>query len=147
MYNLTSKEKRQARVISLQTIYASELNGSDINETFKYIIDEKNKISNDVVKYGKKLSTLIFMHAIETDKLIKLKSTNWDFDRIALIDRLILRMSLVEMIYMKDIPLKVSIAEGVEIAKLFSTDDSSGFINGILDCVYNEILLNKESLN
>ena len=52
-------------------------------------------------------------------------------------------MSLVEMIYMDEIPPKVSISEGVEIAKQFSTDDSSSFINGILDSVYNEIVKKK----
>ena len=58
--------------------------------------------------------------------------------RLALIDKIILRMSISEMLYIDDIPPKVSIAEGVEIAKEFSTKDSSGFVNGILDAVYNE---------
>jgi N utilization substance protein B len=79
------------------------------------------------------------------DELIKNRSKNWDFDRITLIDKLILRMALVEMIYVDEVPPKVSIAEGVEIAKQFSTDDSSSFINGILDAVYNEIVKKKEN--
>ena len=54
-----------------------------------------------------------------------------------------MRIALVEMIYVDDVPPKVSIAEGVEIAKLFSTDDSSGFINGILDSVYNKKIKGK----
>jgi N utilization substance protein B len=53
-------------------------------------------------------------------------------------------MALVEMVYVDDVPPKVSIAEGVEIAKQFSTADSSGFINGILDSVYNETIKGKE---
>ena len=53
-------------------------------------------------------------------------------------------MALVEMVYVVDIPPKVSIAEGVEIAKQFSTEDSSSFINGILDSVYNEIIKGKD---
>ena len=58
--------------------------------------------------------------------------------RLALIDKIILRMSISEMLFFDEIPPKVSIAEGVEIAKEFSTKDSSGFVNGILDAVYNE---------
>jgi N utilization substance protein B len=84
------------------------------------------------------------MHAVEIDKLIISRSKNWDFDRITLIDKLILRMALSEMMYVDEVPPKVSIAEGVEIAKQFSTEDSSSFINGILDSVYNEIIKGKE---
>ena len=53
-------------------------------------------------------------------------------------------MALAEMMYVDQVPPKVSIAEGVEIAKQFSTEDSSSFINGILDSVYNEIIKGKE---
>ena len=84
------------------------------------------------------------MHAVEIDKLIISRSKNWDFDRITLIDKLILRMALSEMMYVDEVPPKVSIAEGVEIAKQFSTEDSSSFINCILDSVYNEIIKGKE---
>jgi len=144
MSELTSKQKRQARIITLQVIYAQELEGSKLDDTCKFMLDTKNIPSKDVVKYGKKLSDLVFIHAVEADKLIKNRSKNWDIDRIALIDKLILRMSLVEMIYMDEVPPKVSIAEGVEIAKQFSTEDSSSFINGILDSVYNGKIKGKE---
>ena len=60
--------------------------------------------------------------------------------RLALIDKIILRMSLSEMLYVESVPPKVSIAEGVEIAKEFSTKDSSRFVNGILDAVYNNVV-------
>ena len=80
----------------------------------------------------------------EIDELIKNRSKNWDFERIAIIDRLILRMSLAEMLYEDQVPPKVSITEGVEIAKQFSTSESSSFINGILDAVYNDLIKGKE---
>ena len=60
--------------------------------------------------------------------------------RVALIDKLILRLEISEMLQEESVPPKVSIVEGVEIAKLFSTDDSSRFVNGILDSVYNDSL-------
>ena len=110
----------------------------------KGLMDAEKPPSEDVIKYGKQLSNLIFMHAVEIDKLIISRSKNWDFDRITLIDKLILRMALAEMVYVDEVPPKVSIAEGVEIAKQFSTEDSSSFINGILDSVYNEIIKGKE---
>ena len=64
-----------------------------------------------------------------------------NISRIALIDRIIIRLALTEMFYFQDIPAKVSIVEAVEISKEYSTDDSNRFINGILDSIYNE---NKE---
>ena len=145
MSDLTPKQKRQSRIITLQIIYAHEFEGSDLNDTCEFMLDEGNPPIENVIKYGKQLSNLIFQHAIDVDELIKNRSKNWDFDRITLIDKLILRMALVEMIYVDEVPPKVSIAEGVEIAKQFSTEDSSSFINGILDAVYNEIVKKKEN--
>ena len=145
MSELTPKQKRQARIITLQVIYAHELKGSDLDDTLAFMLDEGKPPMVHVIKYGKQLSKLIFQHAIKVDELIKNRSKNWDFNRITLIDKLILRMALVEMMYMDEIPLKVSIVEGVEIAKQFSTEDSSSFINGILDAVYNEMLKKKEN--
>ena len=143
MPKLTSKEKRQARIIALQAVYAHELSGSDLDDTCEFMMDRGNPPSNNIINYGKQLSTLVFSHTVETDKLIKDRSKNWDFERITVIDKLILRMALVEMIYIDEVPHKVSIAEGVEIAKEFSTEDSSSFINGILDSIYNEMILKK----
>jgi len=144
MSDLTPKQKRQARIITLQIIYAQELKGSNLDDTCEFMLDKGNLPTKEVIKYGKQLSNMIFMHSVAVDKHIKNRSKNWDFDRIALIDKLILRMALVEMMYMDAVPPKVSIAEGVEIAKQFSTEDSSSFINGILDSVYNEIIMKKE---
>ena len=133
MPELKPKQKRQARIIALQAIYAKELRGSELDDTCDFMMDADKPPSNKVIKYGKQLSNLIFMHSKELDKLISSRSKNWDFDRITLIDKLILRMALAEMAYVDEVPPKVSIAEGVEIAKQFSTEDSSSFINGILD--------------
>ena len=144
MSELKPRQKRQARIITLQVIYAHELQGSDLDDTCNSMMDAEKPPSEDVIKYGKQLSNLILMHAVEIDKLIVSRSKNWDFDRITIIDKLILRMALAEMLYVDEVPPKVSIAEGVEIAKQFSTEDSSSFINGILDSVYNEIIKGKE---
>jgi len=144
MSDLKPKQKRQARIITLQAIYARELQGSDLDDTCNFMMDSEKPPPENVIKYGKQLSNLIFMHADKIDKLIISRSKNWDFDRITLIDKLVLRMSLAEMMYVDEVPPKVSISEGVEIAKQFSTEDSSSFINGILDSVYNETIKGQE---
>jgi len=74
------------------------------------------------------------------DESISRKLENWELGRVTFIDRLILELALVEMVNFEDVPSKVSISEAIEIAKIFSTEESPGFINGVLDAVYHELL-------
>jgi len=78
----------------------------------------------------------------EFDRQIKLKAEHWEFYRIALIDKILLRMALCEITHFPDIPPKVSINEAIEIAKDYSTDLSGTFINGILDALLAEMKTN-----
>ena len=82
-----------------------------------------------------------------SDQEIKDRLKNWDISRLAIIDKIILRMSASEMFFIDDVPPKVSIAEGVEIAKVFSTKDSSSFVNGILDAIYNDVYMKDNNKN
>ena len=77
------------------------------------------------------------------DDEIILRSENWDSERITLMDKLILRLVIAEILFINHVPPKVSIAEGIEIAKTMSTKDSSAFVNGILDSFYNDWKDNK----
>ena len=138
MHKLSPKQKRMSRIIALQVIYAQEFNGSNINDTFKHMLDPNEIPDKSVIEYSKHLCNLTISNKYNVDSIIKSRLKNWDFSRITIMDRLILRMSLSEMLYEDKVPPKVSIAEGVEIAKEFSTNDSSSFINGILDAVYNQ---------
>ena len=74
------------------------------------------------------------------DEKIKSHAKNWEFHRIAAVDRNIMRLALYEMLFRDDIPPVVSINEAVDIAKKFSTQDSGKFVNGILDKIRGEIL-------
>ena len=146
MHDLKPKEKREARIISLQMIYAQEFKGSDIDTSLQYMLDPESPPANTVLVYSKHLYLLTIKHMEEMDALIKERSKNWDFKRIAIMDKLILRMSLSEMLYENEVPPKVSITEGVEIAKQFSTAESSSFINGILDAIYNDIFKEEKKI-
>ena len=132
------EEKRYARVCALKMSYAYEMTKN--REILKDIDlgdnDFKNMVS--IRKYAMKLTNKCLDYNEELDNLIISKSSNWDISRIAIIDRIIIRLALTEMLYFDDIPAKVSIVEAVEISKEYSTDDSSSFINGILDSIYNK---------
>lgn len=86
-----------------------------------------------------KFATSLFLRTIDTteesDAIITKHAENWDLSRIALIDRILLRMAICELLNFEDIPPKVSINEAIEVAKRYSTPRSGQFINGILDAV------------
>jgi N utilization substance protein B len=64
---------------------------------------------------------------------------NWKLDRIANVDRAILRLSVYEMVYQEDIPVSVSMNEAIELAKLFGDDKASKFVNGVLSNIKNDL--------
>ena len=78
-------------------------------------------------------------HEEAIDAKIKAYAENWDFHRIAVVDRNILRLAIYELLYRNDIPPVVSINEAIELAKKFSTEDSGRFVNGILDRVKKDL--------
>src|SRR5580693_6446446 len=82
----------------------------------------------------------VLEHRDAIDEAIKKHAKNWDFHRIAAVDRNIMRLAIYEMLYRQDIPPIVSINEAVDIAKKFSTEDSGKFVNGILDKIKGELM-------
>ena len=82
----------------------------------------------------------VLEHRDAIDEHIKKHVKNWDFDRIAAVDRNVMRLAIYEMLHRDDIPPVVSINEAVDIAKKFSTQDSGKFVNGILDKIKGELL-------
>ena len=142
---MNKHDKRQARVLALKMIYSKEINADQKESSIAKDISEVNgKSSKEITEYAKQIFDLTFEKQDEMDKYIVEKSSNWDINRIGLIDKLIIRMSLAEMLYVNGVPPKVSIVEGVEIAKEYSTNDSGAFVNGILDSVYNEKIGGKD---
>ncbi|MFB3897884.1 MAG: transcription antitermination factor NusB, partial [bacterium] len=77
-------------------------------------------------------------HQPEIDGWIKETVEHWSFDRIAVLDRNILRLAIAELLYISNIPVRVTINEAVELAKRFSTKDSGKFVNGILDKIVQD---------
>ena len=160
---MNKEEKRISRYISLQAIYAYEVSGDQ-----DILIYKKNKkmdtpifmshfqddftecygnLSPSQLNFSEKLYASSIKNRDYIDTIIKERLKNWDISRLAIIDKLILRMSASEMLFIDEVPPKVSIVEGVEIAKVFSTKDSSNFVNGILDAIYNEVYINNMQSN
>ena len=98
-------------------------------------------------KYSLDLVKLTQKNIEKIDGIIDDNSKNWDLKRIALTDKLVLRLAIAEMLHFEDVPHKVSISEAVEISKVFGTKDSGPFVNGILDAVFKKMNKGEYILN
>ena len=126
-------KRRLIREKVLQVLFAYEMN----DESLQFLIDEIFvEIKNETDRqFGIELINKVRIHKEQLDELIKDRVANWEMNRIALIDRILLRIGICEILYFTDIPPKVSINESIEIAKEYSTAGSAKFINGILDAI------------
>ena len=139
--------RRKAREIALCALYAFEFSKNPLEQVKNELIFNSSE-AKETQSFASKLLDLTIKHMQKTDEMIKVKALNWDFERIAILDKLILRLAICEFLYFRDIPPKVSIDEAIEIAKKYSTEKSGKFINGILDSVLTDLrsanLLNKK---
>lgn len=127
--------------MALQCLYAVRMGDNDPAQIVEFVAQEMDSPSLEgAQEYCEKLLLATVRLESWADDAIKGKLQNWDFDRVTFIDRLILELALVEMVHFDDVPPKVSISEAIEIAKIFSTDDSPGFINGVLDALYHDFI-------
>ena len=122
----------------MQALYAFEISGDPMEHVVETILPGL-KSNLAAYEFARKLVQQTIAHTDDIDNVIREKVTNWDFKRIAVLDRLILRMGICELLYFKEIPPKVSMNEAIELAKLFSTQRSGQFVNGVLDAVLNDM--------
>lgn len=131
--------RRRARELVLKALYAEDVGEGD-HEEIKNVIICDETLSENAVRFGRNLFTLLAEHRKWADQVIASLAENWDINRIARIDRAIMQMALVELSQMPDVPVKVVLDEAIELAKTYSTSESASFINGILDRYVQEML-------
>lgn len=126
-------KRRKLREKVLQVLYAYEMHGSGLTDI---INDQLKDISNeDDREFCTGLINYILAERKEIESRIEKRLVNWDVKRIAVIDKLLLKIGIGELLYAVDVPPKVTINETIEIAKEYSTARSGKFVNGILDAV------------
>ncbi len=147
--------RRKGREITLQVLYSLDFpdnkDSIDSYDAFNYYQDqliarclaENVKINSSVYEFSEELIKNTLINIEEIDKIIVEQCDNWDFDRLAVIDRNILRMATYEIIFKRVHPA-IIINEAIEISKKFSTEKSGKFINGILDSIYKKAKENFE---
>ncbi len=130
--------RRLAREHALHVLYSYEMTSNPIQQVIENLPGEKLSDENSA-EFAKKLIQKAIENISELDKRIKEKALNWEFSRIAILDRLILRIGICELLLFEDIPPKVTINEAIEIAKKYSTEKSGIFVNGILDSILQDL--------
>ena len=130
--------RRIIREKVVQALYAYEISGDPVEHVVDTILPAL-KSNAPAHEFARRLIIQTIAHTPEIDKVIRAKVTNWDFKRIAVLDRLILRMAICELLHFREIPPKVSMNEAIELAKLFSTQRSGQFVNGVLDAVLADL--------
>jgi len=120
-------KRRTAREKALQALFQVNVSQTDPNEAIEHALDEarSDAFMNQLV-FG------TIEHEKELDELIAPHLVNWTIDRLANIDKTILRMAAYELKFAEDVPANVAIDEAVELAKAFGDDHSSKFVNGVL---------------
>ncbi len=138
--------RRAAREIAMKLIYQLEIQKESREEQIRQTLEQETLSENDT-NYITDVVEGVFKNLEHIDKTIELYSKGWKLARISKVDLSILRLSIYEVSYRNDIPFNVSINEAVELAKNYSGEESSSFINGILGKISKERVLPVETDN
>ena len=127
--------RRRAREIALQVLYQLDLDPEDPKKVLERHW-ENFRPSEQAREFCARLVEGVLQNLGEIDRLVEANSENWTLKRMAVVDRNILRLAVFELRFCPDIPFKATLNEAVELAKKFGADDSSAFINGVLDRIH-----------
>ncbi|MEA2039356.1 MAG: transcription antitermination factor NusB [Thermodesulfobacteriota bacterium] len=131
--------RRRARELAMQVLFHLEFSSDDPNEVFEQICENFNW-NKSIRPFSQSLVLGVCEKRKDLDGLISQASKNWRLERMARLDKCILRLAILEILFMDDIPPKASIDEAVEMGKKYGGEDSGSFINGVLDSIYNTLL-------
>jgi N utilization substance protein B len=127
--------RSRGREVALQVLYQVEQNAGVPLAEVRLFIQRRLLGDRKLCEFTEGLISGVKEHQVQIDALISDAAENWRLDRMAAIDRNILRLGAYEMMFCREIPARVAINEALELAKRYSTAQSSRFVNGILDRV------------
>ena len=125
--------RHQARERALQILFQYDIHGRP--GLWLDVFWEKNEATDEVKGFAERLVAGVLEKKKELDALIGKYATNWKISRMPIVDRNILRAGVYELLWIDDVPAKVTVNEAIELAKSFGDDDASKFVNGIPDQV------------
>ena len=131
--------RRKSRELALQMLFQADLGQQPADEVRKTFWKGQSEVSPEVKGFAEDIFRVARDRAPEVDKLIEEHADNWRIDRMAAVDRNLLRAAIAELLGFPQTPRAVVINEAIEIAKKFSSPESTNFINGVLDKIGKEI--------
>ena len=125
--------RNKARKQSLDLLYESDIRGKDSTDllTLRDVVEE-GPDARPIREYTKNLISGVNQHKRKIDELISTYARGWDMDRLPAVDRNILRIGIYEILWQEDVPDAVAIDEALALAKELSTEESTGYIHGVL---------------
>ncbi|MBS3898061.1 MAG: transcription antitermination factor NusB [Dethiobacter sp.] len=124
--------RRLAREIAFKALFQEDVGKNCLEPVFTELLTESG-LSGDHALFARQLAEGTLLHLAEIDNILAKYLVNWEFGRLAAVDRSVLRLATYELLYCADIPTAVSINEALELSKLFNSDESAKFLNGVLD--------------
>jgi N utilization substance protein B len=128
-------KRRKAREYALQILFQLDIRKDKPTATILKRFWAEHDVDDEVQAFTEEIIKGTYKHLAAINEKIHTCAKNWSIDRMAAVDRNVLRMAVYEILYRADIPTSVTINEAIEIAKKFGSDDSGSFVNGILDSV------------
>lgn len=133
------RKRTKSRLWAIQIAYGALLSGKKIERALGEFFTHR-RIGADNREFTSRLLLRMDEHMDEIDALFTGRLQNWSIQRLAVLDKLMLRLAITEFLYIGDVPPKVTINEYVQLAHFFGTDDSPRFLNGVLDAVYKGLI-------
>jgi N utilization substance protein B len=148
-------KRRVSREMALQSLYQIQMTHISPQEAIDVIVEEAENDNESELLIGENEVSHEFLyelvegtckHKQEIDQILIEYLTGWQIDRLSRIDKEVLRLAIYEMLYRDDIPPRVVVNEAIELAKLFGTEESGKFVNGVLGKMIQDVELLKERL-
>ena len=127
--------RTKARECALQALYQLDTSGGDARDAVRSVLAHFEDADKDTEKFADELVRGVQSERTAIDELIQKSSTHWKLDRMARVDRNILRLAVYEILRRADVPLRVTLNEAIELGKKYGSEESSAFVNGVLDKV------------
>ena len=130
----STDHRRKARIVALQSLFAADIRKNRTEPSFEWL-DEEEAVAQNALDLATKLLRGVFDNCPDLDGLISRYAPAWPVSQLSLIDRNILRIALFELLHNPGTPKKTAINEAVELAKVFGSESSARFVNGVLGSV------------
>jgi len=124
--------RSKARKAALDLLYESDIRGRPVSEVLKARLIE---VEYPIREFTESLVAGVAEHRSRIDEIIGMRAKSWDLDRMPVLDRNILRLGAYEILWSTEVPVSVAIDEAVELAKTLSTEESPGYVNGVLGAI------------